>query len=382
LFGGLDQLLCALRAAFPRPLQLALAPTPLAAVLLARARRNCCITSPARLTGRLASLPLAHLRWPEEELVRLGNMGVGTLGELLRLPRAGLARRIGPERLHELDRLAGSRPDPRVLLAPTLRFRERVDPAFETTDRERLLAALTPALTRLEEFLRERGQGVMALRLVLHYRRGEPTTCVLRCVAPEYRALRFTALLAARLEALALAGPVHYIELTAGRLRRFHAANVQLWTPGEHGGAATSQAPEFLQTLMARLGDRAVLGLAEVAEHRPERQSRPVWPALLAGAVRAAPLLPVAGPSRPLGLLGEPRLLVAIRDAAGQVQHLRYQGQDLTLVTGPERIQSGWWDGGEVERDYYIARTADGARWWIYRECTPSRRWFVHGCFA
>ncbi len=193
MFGGLPELLRALRVAFPRPLQLALAPTPLAATLLARAGRNCCITSPARLAGRLAPLPLVYLHWMEEELVRLGNMGVTTLGELLRLPRAGLARRIGPQRLDELDRLAGSRPDPRVLLAPAARFQERIDPDYETTDRERLLAALTPALTRLEEFLREREHGVMALRLMLQHRRTAPTYCVLRCVVPEYRALRFAA---------------------------------------------------------------------------------------------------------------------------------------------------------------------------------------------
>jgi hypothetical protein len=84
LFGGLPALLAALRAAFPRPLQLALAPTPLAAVLLARAGRNCCITTPARLVGRLASVSLWHLRWPEEELLRLSSMGVATLGAIAR----------------------------------------------------------------------------------------------------------------------------------------------------------------------------------------------------------------------------------------------------------------------------------------------------------
>lgn len=381
LFGGLEGLLRALRDAFPRPLQLALAPTPLAAVLLARAGRNCCITSAARLAGRLAPLPLVHLHWPEQELVRLGNMGVGTLGELLRLPRAGLARRIGPERLAELDRIAGGRPDPRKLLTPAARFRERIDPDFETTDRERLLAALAPVLTRLEEFLRAREQGVMALRLLLQHRRAAPTTCILRCVAPEYRAARFSALLAARLEALALAGPVRRMELTAGRLRRFHAVNAPLWTPGEHGGGAAAwQAPEFLQTLMARLGEHAVHGLAEVDEHRPERQSCHTWPAW--PATRHAAPLPALGATRPLGLMDEPRPLVAVRDSAGQVQRLLHQGQDLTLVSGPERIQSGWWDGGEVARDYYMARTADGAQWWIFRECASARRWFVHGCFA
>ncbi|MEJ0100553.1 MAG: DNA polymerase Y family protein [Pseudomonadota bacterium] len=384
MFGGLTELLRALRAAFPRPLQLALAPTPLAAVLLARAGRNCCITSPARLASRLAPLPLVHLHWPEDERIRLGNMGVTTLGELLRLPRAGLARRVGPQRLDELDRLAGNRPDPRVLLAPVARFQRRIDPDHETTDRERLLAVLAPTLARLEEFLREREHGVMALRLQLQHRHAEPTSCVLRCVVPEYRAARFTALLAARLESLALPAPVHRMELTAGRLRRFHATNASLWTPGEHGGgAAAAQTPEFLQTLVARLGDNAVHGLAQVDEHRPERQSRSVWPALaMASRVESLASKPVPGAARPLGLLEKPQLLVAIRDDLGQVQRLLHQGQELRLVSGPERIQSGWWDGADVARDYYVARTADGAQWWIFRECAPARRWFVHGCFA
>jgi len=383
LFGGLAELLRALRAAFPRPLQLALAPTPLAAVLLARAGRNCCITSAARLSGRLAPLSLAHLHWSEEELLRLNSMGVNTLGGLLRLPRAGLARRIGPARLAELDRLTGGRPDPRIRCAPAPRFHERIDPDYETADRERLLVFLSATLARLEDFLRERQRGVMALRLVLHHRHAMPTTCVLRCVVPEYRATRFAALLTARLESLALAGPARRMELTAGRPRRFLAAAASLWTAGEHGGgAAAAQTPEFLQTMMARLGEHAVHGLAQVDEHRPERQSRHVRPAPVA-PVRVPCAAPQpAGAARPLGLLEAPRPLATIRDAAGVVLRLLHQGQDLTLISGPERIESGWWDGGEVARDYYVARAADGAQWWIFRECASGRSWFVHGCFA
>jgi protein ImuB len=379
LFGGLPAMLAALRAAFPRPLQLALAPTPLAAVLLARAGRNCCITDAARLMGRLAPLSLRHLRWPEEELLRLRSMGVTTLAELLRLPRAGLARRIGPERLLQLDQLAGSRPDPRAAIAPLERFSQKVDPDFETFDRERLLGVLNPVLAQLEEFLRERQRGVMALRILLHYRRALPQCCILRCVVPEYRAARFMALLAARLESLPLKGPVRSMELTAGRLQRFVASSAELWTPGEHGGSATAAAePEFLQTLMARLGERAVYGLVEVEEHRPERQWREVLPA---GAA-AAPVSSAAVLARPLGLMAEPRPLDVSCDDAGRVRQLQYEGRDLQLVSGPERIESGWWDGGEVARDYYIARAADGAQWWIFRECGAPRRWFVHGCFA
>jgi protein ImuB len=388
LFGGLPALLAALRAAFPRPLQLALAPTPLAAVLLARAGRNCCITTPARLVGRLASVSLWHLRWPEEELLRLSSMGVATLGELLRLPRAGLARRIGPERLWQLDRLTGARADLRAILALPGRFSERIDPDYETTDRESLLAALTPALVRLEEFLRERQRGVMALRLMLHHRRAAPVPCILRCVVPEYRAARFAALLAARLESLQLHEPVRCMDITAGRLRRFVAASAVLWAPGEQGGdAAASQAPEFLQTLVARLGEQAVYSLVPVDGHRPERQYLAVPPVVSSQkvAVARAKQAPAATPghaSRPLGLMAEPLPLESLCDAAGRVRQLLHEGCALALVSGPERIESGWWDGADVARDYYVARTADGAQWWIFRECDASRRWFVHGYFA
>jgi protein ImuB len=387
LFGGLPALLAALRQAFPRPLQLALAPTPLAAVLLARAGRNCCITSAARIHGRLAPLPLQHLHWSEEELARLANMGVVTLGQLLRLPRAGLARRIGPERLRQLDRLTGQRADPRTAIPATERFAEQIHPDHETVDRERLLFCLQPVLTRLEEFLRARQRGVMALRLTLHHRHA-PVICVLRCVVPEYRAARFSALLAAKLESLLLREPVRRMELAAGKLRHFAATGTGLWAPGEQGGdAAATHAPEFLQTLLARLGEKAVYGLAVRDEHRPEQQHRHTWPMQLRQAAPAAVAQQAMAESaqqgqRPLGLLPEPVPLQASCDASGRVRQLWHAGQELTLVSGPERIESGWWDGADVARDYYLARTLDGARWWIFRELAMPRRWFLHGCFA
>jgi protein ImuB len=379
LFGGMSALQAALRKTFPRPLQLAMAPVPLAAVLLARAGRNCCITSMGRLAGRLAPLPLKHLHWLEDELQRLSSMGVATLGELLRLPRAGLARRIGADRLWQLDRLTGQRADIRAPIPAPEQFRERIDPDHETVDRARLLRMMEPVLDQLEEYLRERQRGIMALRLTLHYRQATSQHCILRCVVPEYRAARFAALLVAKLEALALPEPVRRMELTAGRLRGFVATRQELWMPGEHGGSGmAAEAPEFLQTLMARFGEHAVHGLAQVDEHRPERQYRNIWPVQSAISSHAGR----QGAVRPLGMMAEPRLLERVSDTAGHTRQLLHEGQELQLVSGPERIESGWWDGGDVARDYYIARAADGAQWWIFRECAAPRHWFVHGCFA
>jgi protein ImuB len=57
----------------------------------------------------------------------------------------------------------------------------------------------------------------------------------------------------------------------------------------------------------------------------------------------------------------------------------------LILEEGPERIESGWWDGKGVARDYYIARQSDaratGAKLWVFQE-RQSKRWYLHGVFA
>ncbi len=122
-------------------------------------------------------------------------------------------------------------------------------------------------------------------------------------------------------------------------------------------------------------------GLEQVGEHRPERQWRSVWP----GHAPAAParIVPALhGPARPLGLLATPRALEATHDAAGRTHRLLHEGRALRLVSGPERIESGWWDGADIARDYYVARDGAGALWWVFRECAARPRWFLHGCFA
>jgi len=53
----------------------------------------------------------------------------------------------------------------------------------------------------------------------------------------------------------------------------------------------------------------------------------------------------------------------------------------LELLAGPERIESGWWDGGDVARDYFIARMRNEALVWIYRE-RGGGGWYLHGMFA
>jgi protein ImuB len=54
------------------------------------------------------------------------------------------------------------------------------------------------------------------------------------------------------------------------------------------------------------------------------------------------------------------------------------------ILEGPECIESGWWDGHDVARDYYVARTAYGARAWVFKNRRPGDPpgWFLHGWFG
>ena len=54
--------------------------------------------------------------------------------------------------------------------------------------------------------------------------------------------------------------------------------------------------------------------------------------------------------------------------------------QKVIRYWGPERIESGWWRGRAVRRDYYRVELQTGLRFWVYR-VLPGDRWFLQGNF-
>ena len=148
----------------------ALAPTPLAAIVAARVGEPFVVTNKAQLVSRLTSMPLAPLRWPEDVVERLARMGVRTIGQTLRLPRAGFARRFGPAHLAELDRLTGRNADLRHHFQPRERFRRRRELTYEMENNATILAALAPMLTDLGRFLETRQVGITELECRLRKR--------------------------------------------------------------------------------------------------------------------------------------------------------------------------------------------------------------------
>jgi protein ImuB len=238
-------------------------------------------------------------------------------------------------------------------------------------------------LDDLERFLCTRQRGITALLCRFHHYRAAPTSCALRLAQPEANAERLQSLLRERLANLVLPEPVRRCELRGGALSERVLNSQPLWPAGERGHAPAGEMPALIEHLRARLGAGAVYGLSCVPEHRPENAWRIAEPTLVTDRRPAGPASDTRPPSRPLWLLHAPQELESQR---GRPRH----GGALQLLAGPERIESGWWDGAGVQRDYYRARDAKGAHLWIYRECmgertgecTGARKWFLHGIFG
>ncbi len=366
LFGGLEAIVQALQTgigALGYSACVAAAPTPLGAWLLARAGQSLTIDDPEELAIRLAALPLALLEPSLSTLDNLQALGVRTLGDCVRLPRDGLARRFGQQLLDALDRALGKIPDPRVFVTPAARFVARLELPAEVIETAALLFALRRLLTELEGFLRGRDAGVQQLCLDCAHGNGNSTEITIGLVTPARDAAQLLMLLRERINGTELPAPVRALVLRAKTPVPYRPCQHQLVADTS---LETEHWERLLERLHARLGAQAVYGLATCPDHRPER----AWQAVAIGA--ETPPLCQAQP-RPVFLLREPRLL-------GAGSGLTLAGQ-LRITDGPERLESGWWDGHDVARDYYIAEGAKPARYWVFRDLRTNA-WYLHGLFS
>ena len=407
LFGGLaslQQRLLAALAVLGHRTHLAAAPTALGAALLAQwhpAGHGDLAQAPHAhphtqpLKQRLGALqalldpaPVWLLGPGREHWEALQGMGLQTLSDLRNLPRSGLARRFGDALLTDLDRALGRQPDPRQWLELPAAFESRLELFARAESAEQVLHGATVLLARLVVWAQARKARVAAFTLhmqhELHRGSSTPFTQLQIVLAePALDAAHLQLLLRERLARAELAAPTLELHLHCSQLVAGPAPNGELFPTR---ATEAEGLVRLLERLRARLGDAQVQRLVAVADHRPEHASRSVpVTAAVSGAESAAlqtfnAALPL---HRAVWLLPEPlplpeRQMLPLLD-----------GQPLQPVSGPERIESGWWDGPPAVRDYYIVQASDGSLLWVYRHRLPEAEhpagqpcWFLQGRFG
>jgi protein ImuB len=404
LFGGRAALLERLFAAptasdaqLPVAGALLAAPTPLqhaqgATALLALAR----LWTQAPDTP-IHRLPLRSLAAARPHLPTLQRLGCSNWGQLRALPRSGLAQRFGADLVEALDRAYGTRPEPYAWLTLPEVFDAPLELSAAVESASALLFGARRLLAQLLVWLRARQRGVLALELLweldarrsnalhrdAHHSGAGQGRLELRTAQATQDMPHLQRLLAEQLARVVLPAPVLYLRLRSLQTQPLGGDSHSLLPEDQRPGDSLHQ---MLERLGARLGREQVLCVQPQARHLPEQMQS--WlPWTPHSVKKTAPgALSDQAALLPTWLLAQPQQL--------QLQHdLPHYHGPLTLLAGPQRLETGWLEGESALRDYFVARSAGAGLLWIYRErlaapgqkntsATAGLRWYLHGLFA
>ncbi len=393
----------------------------------------------------LAGLPLEAIRIEQALCDMLREVGIDTLGGMLRLSAKSLATRFPPTLGQRLAEFTGGRAEPIVpprgpeLPQATHAFDvplslAAIDDATFAVLLERLVAGCTSPLAA-------RGEGILAVQT-----RFEPAAATAGAAAvpptvidvglfrPSTSVRHVVELIRLRMDRIQLPREIDglVVDVVAtgllGCRQRSLFESVPADQPMGSARAGEADVGHLIDRLAGRLGRGAVFEPKPVADSQPEHAWMPMPPAVAPSSVSrpaggssrktAAPPArrgstdqplrdrirrqgtatrpaSAAAGRRPIWLAPRPLPLEPV--AAGMVSvapdgppvRFRFGGvvHRVMQAHGPERIETAWWRGPTVRRDYYIVETESGTRFWLFRRLgRPSRKargeWYLHGVFA
>jgi protein ImuB len=408
LFGGREALLERLFAAPPAATDVRVPAAPVfltAPARLQHAQGATSLLALARLWTQspqapMDSLPLRSLAAARPHLPTLERLGCSNWGQLRALPRAGLVRRFGADLVEALDRAYGLRPEPYAWLTLPEVFDAPLELSAAVESASALLFGARRLLAQLQVWLRARQRGVLALELLwdldarrsnalhvdAHHRGDGQGRLELRTAQATQDMAHLQRLLAEQLARVVLPAPVLYLRLRSLQTQPLGGDSHSLLPEDQRPGDSLHQ---MLERLSARLGREQVLCVQPQARHLPEQMQS--WLPWTPHPIKKIPPGAVSDQAAllPTWLLAQPQPL--------QLQHdlPQYHGP-LTLLAGPQRLETGWLEGESALRDYFVARSAEAGLLWIFRERlvssgqkntsttqgTQGLRWYLHGLFA
>ena len=365
--------------------RVAVADTPGAAHALARfGGHEVTIVAPGSTVDALASLPVAALRLEPVALHAARRFGFETIGDLLPVARAPLARRLGLPAVLRLDQALGAAAEPITAvddpIAPTVE-RRLLEPIGTAEAIEQVMADL---LADLAHALQARGQGARTVRLLcLRVDGGEQWVCI-GTSRPTRDAAHLLRLMKLRVERIDPGMGLEQFRMVATHTEALDATDLGAVLAGD---VVMRDPSRLVDVVAGRIGHQAVYRVAPVESHVPERAVTRVEPVEAAGAW--------PGWRRPVRLLPRPEplngVVALLPDHAPGRFEWRGRSHKVVAGDGPERVHGEWWRrDAEVwaVRDYYRVEDDAGGRYWVFRRGdgvgadTGDLTWWMHGVFA
>jgi protein ImuB len=346
------------------------------------------IAPPGATRQALSPLPVAALRVNPETAQGLARLGIRRIGDLLGMPRAGLARRFGADLVRRLDQALGVEPEPISPAGAPLHFAVRLSLPEPIGLEADILAGLDRLMPALCEKLRAQGRGARRVRLDLSRVDGELQSVEVGLARPADRPDQLRPLFELKTGSIDAGFGIDRLRLSAPVTEPLHATDHKGgWAVSAEAGTPRGEAQEMAD-LIARIGAR--IGLEAITRARPADSHIPEKTAAILAAAWSEPAQDWPGAPRPRPLtLFRPEPLRA-PEAPRVPAEFTWRGRPLRTLaaTGPERIAPEWWlddpDWRSGVRDYWRVTTEDGASLWLYyaHGATASGGWFAHGDFA
>jgi len=365
-------------------------------------------------------LPVESLRIGEETVATLARLGIDKIGSLLRLPRSGLAPRLGKPLVRRIEQILGEVAEPITVYHPPTEYIAVDCLEYPTCDGKILADRIDGLIKQVRAGLASHQRGALRMTCRLDLTVHPPLTLCVGLFAPTIDVEHLGGLMMSQFDRLKLASDVEQLTLAVpltGPLRSRQKSLLELTTGSpagaepfteELGGSAISR---LVDSLSSRLGNDAVVGICSGDNPLPEAafdtvpltgKQRPRFGAKhrrrsstssRAGAVSPSP---ADAMRRPLCLFSEPVPISVAHDdthlrrfvSSPAVPHcFRVAGTVHSIIRswGPERIETSWWNGPSIRRDYYRVETDSGQWWWIFRDLRrkpDGYGWMLHGKFT
>ena len=362
--------------------RIALADSSGAAHGLARyATSSLTIVPSGKTVEAIAPLPIEALRLSSDMAARARRFGIERVGDMLGMPRAPLAKRLGQDALLRLDQAIGREVEqiaPVRIAEPSLVARQLVEPIATAEAIGHVIGRLAEDLCTL---LADRGIGARRLRMSFRRVDNDEQTILLGTARATRDARHLTRLFQLQIETIDPGLGIESAQLLAERVEPLAAIQEAVTFLG---GLSNEDLAPLVDQLSGRVGEHAVFRAAPVESDVPER-----------AVARVSPLDRTGRWStwrRPVRLLHRPERLTHVVALLPDHPPRRFtwRGESHVVVAGdgPERIHGEWWvRDGELwaVRDYFRIEDTKGHHYWLFRRgdgddaSTGDFSWWMHG---
>ncbi len=370
-----------------------------------------CVATAHTQAQIILQLPVSALRLEDAVLSDLDELGLQKIGQLLKLPAASLPSRFGSTTSRRIAAIQDQVDEMIQVCRQSSLYQWQHSLEHPTNQLEVIQAYIELSIHKTVQPIRQKQEGVLSLVCQLFSKRKPPVELTLKLVQPTLDVAYLMQLLQLQLERQPLPKEITHVQISVPVTVAYRPK--QQWLFQEDEQNRIQKRSGLIERLSSRLGTSAVLQVRLQSQALPERNYVPrkrITIAAISGkkfdskpksskagkasgkkSVPSTTITPAAL-ERPTRLYHQPKRLKLLSETKHPiVERSRFwvpanfqmgsQAFEVQQAVGPERIESQWWEGRWVRRDYYRVQTKTGLRLWIFQQ-VDSHQWYAHGDFA